>query len=151
MSPRHLKIAAIPGDGIGKEVMPEGLRVLEAASRRFGFKLDVTPIEWASCDYYQAHGQMMPGDWKARLAGMDALYFGAAGLRPTSGQGTPSNRRAGRRLMYWSNSRRNLISEPHSDTWSGTVAGQPAAPKYSASWPDSRAFQSSGIIWPWAW
>ena len=51
------------------------------------------------------------------------------GLRPANGQGTPSNSRAGRRLMYWSNSRRNLISEPHSETWSGTVSGQPAAPK----------------------
>ncbi len=70
------------------------------------------------------------------------------GLRPASGHGTPSNRRAGRRLMYWSKSRRNLISEPHSDTWSGTVAGQPTAPKNSASLPSSRCRQSSGIIWP---
>jgi hypothetical protein len=50
-------------------------------------------------------------------------------LRPASGQGTPSNNRTGRRLMYWSNSRRNFSSDPHSDTWSGTVAGQPTAPK----------------------
>ena len=50
-------------------------------------------------------------------------------LRPASGHGTPSNSRAGRRLMYWSKSRRNLISDPHSDMWSGTVAGQPTAPK----------------------
>ena len=49
--------------------------------------------------------------------------------------GTPGIRRAGRRLTYWSNSRRNLISEPHSETWSGTVAGQPTAPKKIASWP----------------
>jgi tartrate dehydrogenase/decarboxylase/D-malate dehydrogenase len=76
---KALKIAAIPGDGIGKEVMPEGLRVLEAASRRFGFELDVTPVEWASCDYYAEKGSMMPDDWKARLEGMDAIYFGAAG------------------------------------------------------------------------
>lgn len=72
------------------------------------------------------------------------------GLRPAKGQGTPSNKRTGRRLMYWSNSRRNLSSEPHSDTWSGTVAGQPTAPKKIASMPDSCAFQSSGIIFPWA-
>ena len=78
-----LKIAAIPGDGIGKEVMPEGLRVLEAASHRFGFTLDVTPIEWASCDYYAKTGSMMPDDWKARLEGMDAIYFGAAGWPAT--------------------------------------------------------------------
>jgi tartrate dehydrogenase/decarboxylase / D-malate dehydrogenase len=78
-----LKIAAIPGDGIGKEVMPEGLRVLEAASRRFGFALDVTHVEWASCDYYAKTGAMMPDDWKARLEGMDAIYFGAAGWPAT--------------------------------------------------------------------
>ena len=73
------RIAAQPGDGIGKEVMPEGLRVLEAAARRFGFALDVSPIGWASCDYHAQHGQMMPDDWKAQLQGMDALYFGAVG------------------------------------------------------------------------
>ena len=72
-------IAAIPGDGIGKEVMPEGLRVLEAAQTRFGFKLNVQRIEWASCDYRAQHGQMMPNDWKAQVGGMDALLFGAVG------------------------------------------------------------------------
>ena len=73
------KIAVIPGDGIGKEVIPEGLRVLEAAAKRFDIALAFTPIEWASCDYYAAHGQMMPDDWKARLETMDAVYFGAVG------------------------------------------------------------------------
>ena len=80
---KPLKIAAIPGDGIGKEVMPEGLRVLEAASRRFGFALEVTHIEWASCDYYQRHGDMMPSDWKQQLQDMDAIYFGAVGWPAT--------------------------------------------------------------------
>ena len=74
-----LRIASIPGDGIGKEVMPEGLRVLEAAGRRFGIGLDVKPIEWASCDWYAKTGQMMPDDWKAQIGGMDALLFGAVG------------------------------------------------------------------------
>lgn len=73
------RIAAIPGDGIGKEVMPEGLRVLEAAARRFGIAIEVTPIAWASCDWYARTGQMMPDDWKAQLQGMDALLFGAVG------------------------------------------------------------------------
>jgi tartrate dehydrogenase/decarboxylase / D-malate dehydrogenase len=76
---RTLKIAAIPGDGIGKEVMPEGLRVLQSAIRRFGIALEVTPIEWASCDWYAKTGQMMPDDWKAQIGGMDALLFGAVG------------------------------------------------------------------------
>ncbi len=78
-----LRIAAIPGDGIGKEVMPEGLRALDAAARRFGLQVDVTPIEWASCDWYLNHGQMLPDDWKAQLAGMDALLFGAVGWPAT--------------------------------------------------------------------
>ena len=77
------KIAVIPGDGIGQEVMPEGLRVLEAAARRFDIPLEFTHIEWASCDYYTRTGQMMPDDWKARLQGMDAIYFGAAGWPAT--------------------------------------------------------------------
>jgi tartrate dehydrogenase/decarboxylase/D-malate dehydrogenase len=72
-------IAVIPGDGIGKEVMPEGLRALEAAARRFDLELRWRPIEWASCDWYAKHGQMMPDDWKAQLQGCDALYFGAVG------------------------------------------------------------------------
>ena len=77
------RIAVIPGDGIGKEVMPEGLRVLQAAARRFGIALELTPIEWASCDYFAKAGQMMPDDWKAQLAGMDALLFGAVGWPAT--------------------------------------------------------------------
>jgi tartrate dehydrogenase/decarboxylase/D-malate dehydrogenase len=77
------RIAAIAGDGIGKEVMPEGLRVLEAAAERFGFALELRQIEWASCDWYAQHGQMMPDDWKDQLAGVDALYFGAVGWPAT--------------------------------------------------------------------
>ena len=73
------RIAAIAGDGIGKEVLPEGLRVLRAAADRFDFALEVRQIEWASCDYYQAHGSMMPADWKEQLRGIDAIYFGAVG------------------------------------------------------------------------
>lgn len=78
-----LKIAAIPGDGIGKEVMPEGRRVLEAAARRFGFQLQTTPIEWASCDYFLKHGTMMPEGWKTQLVDHDAIYFGAVGWPAT--------------------------------------------------------------------
>ncbi|CAN5318489.1 tartrate dehydrogenase [soil metagenome] len=77
------RIAVLPGDGIGKEVMPEGLRVLDAAAERFGFAFEYHHIEWASCDYYAAHGQMMPDDWKQQLEGVDALYFGAVGWPAT--------------------------------------------------------------------
>jgi tartrate dehydrogenase/decarboxylase/D-malate dehydrogenase len=80
---KTLRIAAIPGDGIGKEVMPEGLRVLEAAARRFGIAIEFTPIDWASCDHYARTGQMMPDDWKAQLQDMDAIYFGAVGWPAT--------------------------------------------------------------------
>ena len=77
------RIAAIPGDGIGKEVMPEGLRVLQAAARRFDIRIETTPVAWASCDHYAATGQMMPDDWKAQLGGMDAILFGAVGWPAT--------------------------------------------------------------------
>ncbi|MDB5906093.1 MAG: dmlA [Massilia sp.] len=80
---RRLKIAAIAGDGIGKEVLPQGLKVLEAAARRFGLQLEFTHFEWASCDYYLKTGAMMPPDWKDQLSGMDAIYFGAVGWPAT--------------------------------------------------------------------
>ncbi|WP_418316327.1 tartrate dehydrogenase [Piscinibacter sakaiensis] len=73
------KIAVIPGDGIGKEVMPEALRVLEVIGKRFGIGLDLKQIDWASCDYYEANGQMMPDDWKAQLLDCEAILFGAVG------------------------------------------------------------------------
>jgi tartrate dehydrogenase/decarboxylase / D-malate dehydrogenase len=82
MSPAQ-RIALIPGDGIGREVMPEGERVLAAAARRFGLSLDFTPIAWASCDWYAQHGQMMPDDWKDQIGGMDAILFGAVGWPAT--------------------------------------------------------------------
>jgi len=77
------RIAAIPGDGIGKEVMPEGLRVLQAAATRFKLPLQITDIDWASCDWYAKTGQMMPDDWKDQIGGMDAILFGAVGWPAT--------------------------------------------------------------------
>ncbi|SNT25428.1 tartrate dehydrogenase/decarboxylase / D-malate dehydrogenase [Noviherbaspirillum humi] len=73
------KIAVIAGDGIGKEVMPEGLRVVEAAARRFGISLEFTTFDWAHCDYYVQHGKMMPDDWFEQLKGFEAVFFGAVG------------------------------------------------------------------------
>ena len=80
---KRYRVAAIAGDGIGKEVMPEGLRVMQAAAQRFGIDLDIVEYDWASCDYYVEHGQMMPDDWKDQLAGADAIYFGAVGWPDT--------------------------------------------------------------------
>lgn len=79
MPSNHLNIAVIPGDGIGKEVVPEGLRVLEAVASRHGIDMRFDEFDFASCDYYQKHGVMMPEDWKAQIGGHDALYFGAVG------------------------------------------------------------------------
>jgi tartrate dehydrogenase/decarboxylase/D-malate dehydrogenase len=77
------KIAVIAGDGIGKEVMPEGLRALEATAKRFDIGLEFTTFEWADCDYYAKHGKMMPDDWKEQLSGFEAIYFGAVGWPDT--------------------------------------------------------------------
>lgn len=74
------KIAVIAGDGIGNEVMPEGLRVVEVAAQKFGIPLEFKTFDWANCDYYLKHGQMMPSDWFDQLKGFDAIYFGAVGL-----------------------------------------------------------------------
>ncbi|MFN7572616.1 MAG: tartrate dehydrogenase [Betaproteobacteria bacterium] len=77
------RIAVIAGDGIGKEVMPEGLRVLDAAARRFGLGLAFDHFDFASCDYYARHGEMMPADWKDRIGAHDAIFFGAVGWPAT--------------------------------------------------------------------
>lgn len=77
------KIAVIAGDGIGKEVMPEGLRALEVTARRFGIGLEFTSFAWADCDYYARHGQMMPNDWRQQLDSFEAIYFGAVGWPDT--------------------------------------------------------------------
>ena len=60
---RVYRLAVIPGDGIGKETVPEGVRVLEAAAKKFGFELRQDHFDFASCDYYEKHGRMMPVDW----------------------------------------------------------------------------------------
>lgn len=73
------KIAVIPGDGIGKEVIPEGIRVLEAVGRRFdiGFTWDSFP--W-SCETYAQSGRMMPDDGIEQLKSYDAIFLGAVGF-----------------------------------------------------------------------
>jgi tartrate dehydrogenase/decarboxylase/D-malate dehydrogenase len=76
---RTYRIAVIPGDGIGKEVVPEGVRVLEQAAKKFGFTLQQDWFDFASCDYYEKHGRMMPEDWKALIGKHDAIFFGAVG------------------------------------------------------------------------
>jgi tartrate dehydrogenase/decarboxylase/D-malate dehydrogenase len=72
------KIAAIPGDGIGKEVVLAALRVLEKLAARQKFALEVETLPWGS-DFYRTHGRMMPEDGVAHLKGFDAILFGAVG------------------------------------------------------------------------
>ncbi len=79
----NLRIAVIEGDGIGKEVMSEGLRVLEAAASKFNIGIQFGTFDFASCDYYAKHGKMMPEDWKERIGGHDAIFFGAVGWPDT--------------------------------------------------------------------
>ncbi|CAM8653918.1 LeuB Isocitrate/isopropylmalate dehydrogenase [Oxalobacteraceae bacterium] len=77
------KIAVIAGDGIGTEVIPEGLRVLDMAARRFDVPLSFDHFDFASCEYFARHGQMMPDDWKTQIGSHDAIYFGAVGWPAT--------------------------------------------------------------------
>lgn len=79
MKSKTFNIAVIPGDGIGKEVVPEGLRILEAAAELFEFDLNFTHYDFACAEYYTAHGKMMPDDWKDQLGSADAIFFGAVG------------------------------------------------------------------------
>lgn len=76
---QQLRIAAIPGDGIGKEVMPEGMRVLEAAAGKHGVSFAWQEFDW-SCQTYLDTGRMMPEDGIEQLRTFDAIYLGAAGF-----------------------------------------------------------------------
>jgi tartrate dehydrogenase/decarboxylase/D-malate dehydrogenase len=76
---RSARIAVIPGDGIGAEVMPEGVRVLRTAADRFGIKITTEEFDFACAQYYRAHGVMMPDNWADLIGHCDAILFGAAG------------------------------------------------------------------------
>jgi tartrate dehydrogenase/decarboxylase / D-malate dehydrogenase len=75
---RNYKIATIPGDGIGKEVVPEGVKAVEAAARKFGFSVSWQNFDW-SCETYLKTGRMMPEDGLERLRAYDAVFLGAVG------------------------------------------------------------------------
>ncbi|MFL5282367.1 MAG: tartrate dehydrogenase [Rhodopila sp.] len=75
---RTHNIAVIPGDGIGKETVPESLKVLDAAARKFGFDLNLTHYDW-SCEIYKQTGKMMPDDGLDQLAKSDSILLGAVG------------------------------------------------------------------------
>jgi len=76
---KNYKIATIAGDGIGKEVMPEGIKVLKETAKKHQFNIQFDEFDFASCDYYEKNGKMLPDDWKEKISGHDAIYFGAVG------------------------------------------------------------------------
>jgi tartrate dehydrogenase/decarboxylase/D-malate dehydrogenase len=76
---RTHRIAVIAGDGIGQEVMPEGVRALQSAAEAYGFELKTTEFDYASADYYHKHGTMLPDGWFEQLGAFDAIFFGAVG------------------------------------------------------------------------
>ena len=76
---KHYKIASIAGDGIGKEVVPESLKVLKEVAKKHQFKIDFDQFDFSSCDYYKKHGKMLPDDWKEKIINHDAIFFGAVG------------------------------------------------------------------------
>lgn len=78
MSQTH-RIAVIAGDGIGKEVMPEGVRAVEAAATRFGISLHFDYFDFGCWDYCEKHGSYLPDNWKDLIGGHDAIYYGAVG------------------------------------------------------------------------
>lgn len=78
MTSKRYRIAAIPGDGIGQEVVPEGMRVMDAAASRYGFAFEWDSFTW-SCETYHATGRMMPEDGLDQIADHDAIFLGAVG------------------------------------------------------------------------
>ena len=79
MQKNKYNIAVIPGDGIGTEVMPEALKVLEVISNKYGINLHFDHFDFSSYEYFSKHGQMMPDDWKKQIGEHDALFFGSVG------------------------------------------------------------------------
>src|SRR6202050_3434546 len=77
MARKH-RIAVVPGDGIGKETVPEALKVMDVVSRRFGFELELAHYDW-SCETYRQTGAMMPADGMELLAQSDSILLGAVG------------------------------------------------------------------------
>lgn len=76
---KTFRLAVVPGDGIGKEVVPEGLRVLEAVGAQFDIGFEQTHLDW-SCETYKATGRMMPADGLGRLRDHDGIFLGAVGF-----------------------------------------------------------------------
>ena len=77
---KEYKIATIAGDGIGKEVVPEGIKILREVSKQHQFKIQFDEFDFSSCDYFKKNGKMLPDNWKEKIGDHDAIYFGAVGM-----------------------------------------------------------------------
>ena len=77
--PNNYRIAVIPGDGIGREVIPEGIRVLENIANKRGIVIEWIEFDW-SCERFHKLGQFMPEDGLEQLHSLDAIFFGAVGF-----------------------------------------------------------------------
>jgi tartrate dehydrogenase/decarboxylase / D-malate dehydrogenase len=76
---KALRIAVIPGDGIGLEVVPEGLKVLDEVCRKHSISMAFDHFDFSSYNYFEKHGKMLPDDWKAQIGSHDSIFFGAVG------------------------------------------------------------------------
>ena len=72
---KSLRIAALAGDGIGLEVLPQGIKVVNAVAKKHNIPLHFESFDWASCDYYLKHGKMMPDNWFEVLKDYDAIFL----------------------------------------------------------------------------
>jgi len=77
---KEYKIATIAGDGIGKEVVPEGLKILKEVANQHQFKIKFDEFDFSSCNYYKKNGKMLPDNWKDKIGNHDAIFFGAVGM-----------------------------------------------------------------------
>ncbi|WP_298346126.1 isocitrate/isopropylmalate family dehydrogenase [uncultured Algibacter sp.] len=75
----NYKIAVVPGDGIGNEIVPEGLRVIEAVAKKHNFSIETETFDWGA-GYYQKNNKFLPDDGIKKLEAFDAVYFGSVGL-----------------------------------------------------------------------
>ena len=87
-----MNIAVMPGDGVGKEVIPEGLKILKAASRKFGFSYSTTDYPFGG-EHYLETKQTLPDSALKELAAHDAILFGAVGVDPRVGPDSAGNSR----------------------------------------------------------
>ena len=75
MKKNKYSVAVIPGDGIGKEVVPEGLKVLSKVSSKYGINFEFEDYPFASADFFLKEGEMLPKKWKETLSEHDAIFF----------------------------------------------------------------------------